>query len=82
MTSFDQLWVWDDPATAAALTWYRAVAANRRPAKFRIAATLPTRVDPEKASEEALWAELERLTPRFLERWQKIRDGEASLGPR
>ena len=82
MTSFDQLWVWDDPATAAALTWYRAVAANRRPAKFRIAATLPTRVDPEKASEEVLWAELERLTPRFLERWQKIRDGEASLGPR
>ena len=46
MNNFDALWVWDDPATAAALAWYRAVAANRRPAKFRIAAAIPTALDP------------------------------------
>ncbi len=36
MDGFDQLWVWDDPATDSALGGYRAVAANRMPAKFRI----------------------------------------------
>jgi hypothetical protein len=29
--------VWSDPATRHRLAWYRAVAENRRPAKFRIA---------------------------------------------
>ena len=38
---FDELWVWDDKALAASLAWYRAVAANRMPAKFVIAATIP-----------------------------------------
>jgi hypothetical protein len=38
MTEFDRLLVWSDPATRRRLGWYRAVAANRRPAKFRIAA--------------------------------------------
>jgi putative pyruvate formate lyase activating enzyme len=51
------------------------VAENRRPAKFRIAATLATQIDPVASSEDALWAELERLTPIFLERWQTIRAG-------
>ncbi len=82
MNGFDRLWVWDDPATAAALAWYRAVATNRKPAKFRIAATVPVRVDPSEATEAALWAELERLTPVFLERWRRIRAGEEPLGPR
>jgi len=82
MQTFDQLWVWDDPATAAVLSWYRAVAANRKPAKFRIAAAIPTGLDPGEADEDALWAELERLTPLFLERWARIRSGEEDLGPR
>jgi hypothetical protein len=50
-------------------------AENRRPAKFRIAATLATQIDPAAASEDALWAELDRLTPIFLGRWQAIRAG-------
>ena len=46
-----------------------------RPAKFRIAATLATDIDPATSSEDALWAELNRLTPIFVERWQAIRAG-------
>jgi putative pyruvate formate lyase activating enzyme len=79
---FDQLWVWDDPATASALGWYRGVAANRMPAKFRIAATLPVAVPLDERTEDELWVELERLAPRFRERWRAIREGAARLGPR
>jgi hypothetical protein len=35
------LTIWDDPAIRDALSWYLEVAENRRPAKFRIAATVP-----------------------------------------
>jgi uncharacterized Fe-S radical SAM superfamily protein PflX len=62
------------------LSWYLAVAENRRPAKFRIAATLATQLDLAASSEDALWAELERLTPTFLTQWQAIRAG-APLPP-
>ncbi len=79
-TEFDRLWAWSDPALAASLAWYREVASNRRPAKFRIARTVPLALAPEDASEDALWAELGRLTPVFLERVRGIRGGEA-LGP-
>ncbi len=79
-TDFDRLWAWSDPALAASLAWYREVANNRRPAKFRIARTVPLALAPEDAFEDALWAELGRLTPVFLERVRGIRGGEA-LGP-
>ena len=46
-----------------------------RPAKFRIAATVPMNFDPAAASEDALWAELDRLTQNFLARWEAIRAG-------
>jgi putative pyruvate formate lyase activating enzyme len=58
-----------------ALAWYRDVSENRRPAKFRIAATVGTGLDPVAGTEEALWAELDRLTPIFVARWQAIREG-------
>ncbi|HEX9569505.1 MAG TPA: radical SAM protein [Rhodospirillales bacterium] len=80
MRAFDELWVWDDPAVAARLGWYRAVAANRRPAKLKIARAVPARV-PLDAPEDALWAELERLTPEFLEQWRDVRDGGGSPRP-
>ena len=41
MSDLAQLKIWDDPAIRDGLSWYLAVAENRRPAKFRIAATLP-----------------------------------------
>src|SRR5215472_17860384 len=75
MSDLARLRIWDDPAIRDALSWYLDVAENRRPAKFRIAATLATQIDPVASSENALWAELDRLTPTFLERWQAIRAG-------
>jgi putative pyruvate formate lyase activating enzyme len=82
MTDFEQLWVWRDPALARSLGWYTAVAANRKPAKFRIAATIPVSLALEDASEQALWEELDRLTPAFLSRWSDVRDAGAGLAPR
>jgi putative pyruvate formate lyase activating enzyme len=70
-----RLKAWDDPAIRDGLSWYLDVAENRRPAKFRIAATLATQLDPASSSEESLWAEFDRLTPLFLIRWQEIRAG-------
>jgi putative pyruvate formate lyase activating enzyme len=78
MGELDRLYVWDDPAIRSALAWYRDVAENRRPAKFRIAATVPLACELG-TDEETLWAELDRLTPEFLSRWQAIRVG-APLG--
>ena len=68
MSNLARLRIWDDPAIRDGLSWYLAVAENKRPAKFRIAATLPTQLDPATSGEEALWAELDRLTPIFLAR--------------
>ena len=82
MNGFDQLWVWDDPRTASALGWYRAVASNRMPAKFRIAATLPVSVSLRTCSEDDLWRELERLKAPFFEKWKAIREHGMALGPR
>jgi putative pyruvate formate lyase activating enzyme len=80
MSDLARLRIWNDPAIAGALSWYLDVAENRRPAKFRIAATLATELDPAGCGEEALWAELDRLMPIFLARWQDIRAG-APLAP-
>jgi putative pyruvate formate lyase activating enzyme len=85
MGSLERLRIWEDPAIRDALAWYLDVAENRRPAKFRIAVTVPTSFDPATATEEALWAELERRTPAFLARWEAIRAGaplpEPANGP-
>jgi putative pyruvate formate lyase activating enzyme len=80
MSDLAHLRIWDDPAIRGALSWYLDVAENRRPAKFRIAATVATHLDPAASSEDALWAELDRLTPNFLASWQAIRAG-APLPP-
>jgi putative pyruvate formate lyase activating enzyme len=77
MRDLAKLKIWDDPAIRSALSWYLGVAENRRPAKFRIAATVATQFDPATSSEGALWAELDRLTPIFVARWQEIRAGAA-----
>ena len=80
MSNLARLRIWDDPAIRDGLSWYLAVAENKRPAKFRIAATLPTQLDPATSGEEALWAELDRLTPIFLARWRAIRAGALIAG--
>src|SRR5262245_29483975 len=73
MSDLAKLRIWDDPAIRGALSWYLEVAENRRPAKARIAATVAAALDPAASSEDALWAELDRLTPLFLARWHPIR---------
>lgn len=80
MQDFDRLRIWDQPRIARALAWYREVATDRMPAKFRIAATIPVAVDPDRADEETLARELERVTPQFLERREAIRSGRQRLG--
>jgi putative pyruvate formate lyase activating enzyme len=75
-----RLRIWDDPAIRNALSWYLDVAENRRPAKFRIAASLATPLDLSTSGEEELWTELDRLTPIFVARWRAIRTG-AALSP-
>ena len=75
MGELHRLRVWEDPAVRDALAWYLDVAENRRPAKFRIAATVPTHFNPATASEEELWAKLHQLTPGFLIRWEAVRAG-------
>ena len=80
MSDLDRLRIWDDSAIRGALSWYLDVAENRRPAKFRIAATVATQLDPATSSEDALWLELNRLTPIFVTRWRAIRAG-APLPP-
>jgi putative pyruvate formate lyase activating enzyme len=81
MMDLRQLWVWRDAALARSLAWYAAVAANHKPAKFRIAATIPVSLPIAKATEPALWEELDRLTSLFLSRWSDLRDEGASLAP-
>jgi putative pyruvate formate lyase activating enzyme len=76
MSDLARLRIWDDQAVRAALSRYLDVAENRRPAKFRIAATVATELDPVASSEDAPWIELDRLTPIFLACWQAIRSGE------
>ena len=75
MSGLASLPIWDDPAIRDSLSWYLDVAENRRPAKFRIAASLATPIDLEVSDEAALWAELDRLTPIFLSHWEAIRAG-------
>ncbi len=81
MNTFEQLWVWHDPAIAKSLGWYLDVATNRKPAKFRIARTIPAAISLQHASEDALWDELDRLTPVFLGRLRRVRDYGEALGP-
>jgi len=85
VSDLGSLSVWQDSAIRGALSWYLAVAENQHPAKYRIAATLATDIDPATSSEEALWAELDRLTPTFLARWRTISAGaslpEVAEGP-
>ncbi len=81
MNSFEQLWVWRDPAIAKSLGWYLDVSTNRMPAKFRIARTIPVSTSLRHVSEAALWDELDRLTLLFLGRLRRIRDCGEALGP-
>lgn len=66
MGDLSSLPIWREPDLEGRMPWYRAVADNRRPAKFRIARYIPVEAALD-APEEALWRELDAKTPLFLE---------------
>src|SRR5574341_1059667 len=78
MRAFDALSFWEEADFRGRMGWYREVAAERLPAKFRICAALPANVALD-APEDELWRALEEGTTRFLELRGAIRSGKAAL---
>ncbi len=71
---FSRLRIWD--RVGDRLPWYLAVAEDRMPAKYLISRRVSCDIDLDDAPDEALWAEHERATHRFLEAREAIRHGE------
>jgi putative pyruvate formate lyase activating enzyme len=82
MEGLDSLWIWREPELSGRLLWYRQVATDRAPAKFRICKRIPIDFDLREACEEDLLRELEAKTPEFLALWREMRKGrELPIGP-
>ncbi len=79
MKNFEDLWIWQAEDLRGRLPWYRQVATNQMPAKFRIAQRIPVEVSLAGAAEETLWQTLEEKTPEFLDLWDRIRRGVSEL---
>ncbi|MGH9882100.1 MAG: radical SAM protein, partial [Pyrinomonadaceae bacterium] len=79
MSELSSLGIWQDEDMRGRLPWYRDVADNVMPAKFRIARHVAVEVSLADASEEVLWEELAAKTPEFLNLWYGIRDGADDL---
>jgi putative pyruvate formate lyase activating enzyme len=77
--ALQRLWIWQEPGLSDRLSWYRQVAANHMPAKFRIARHIPVELSLADAPEETLWEALDAKTPLFLDLWHRIRSGQAEL---
>ncbi|MDX1436619.1 MAG: radical SAM protein [Anaerolineales bacterium] len=68
--------IWQTRELEGKLSWYRQVADNRMPAKFRIARTIPVEISIHTASEADLWEILDEKTPKFVHRWEALKQGE------
>jgi uncharacterized Fe-S radical SAM superfamily protein PflX len=79
MVDFANLWIWQEADLGGQLSWYRQVALNEKPAKFRIAQHIPVELALEAAAEETLWDTLDAKTPVFLDLWERIRRGLSEL---
>ena len=79
MGAFDALSFWREPDFRGRVGWYREVAADRLPAKYRICAALLAWADLG-AAEEELWAALQKGTREFLELKARVRAGEELPG--
>jgi putative pyruvate formate lyase activating enzyme len=71
---FDELPVWQEPDFRNRMQWYRAVGANRLPAKYLIAARVGAGCALD-APEPELWAAFEAATQKFLGLRDEIRGG-------
>jgi putative pyruvate formate lyase activating enzyme len=76
---FASLPVWREPELRDQLQWYRQVASNRMPAKFRITRHIPVEVSPADAPEEVLWEAFDRGTTAFLTLWEDVRRAAGPL---
>lgn len=81
MSEFDTLWIWQEENLRGRLCWYRQVATNRMPAKFRIAQSIPVTLSLQEESEETLWNTLEEKTAHFLALWDQCRRGVGNSFP-
>ncbi len=79
MTGFASLPIWQEADLSGQLPWYRQVATNQMPAKFRMARHIPVGLPLEDAPEEALWHILEEKTLDFLALWERVRRGVGEL---
>ena len=81
MSNFDELPVWREPDFRGRMPWYRAVSANRLPAKYLIAARVGAgcRLD---APEPELWAAFDAATEKFLCLRDEIRRAPRALADR
>jgi len=79
VSDLSNLRIWREPDLDGLMSWYRAVADNRAPAKFRIAGRVPVAVALD-GPEEELWAELDARTPDFLALRNRVRDGAGLPG--
>ncbi len=78
MNAFDALPFWREAGFGDRMGWYRAVAGNQLPAKFRICAALPAGVGLD-APEEDLWRALDAGTESLIALQTHIRSDAAAL---
>jgi putative pyruvate formate lyase activating enzyme len=79
MKNFENLQIWQSADLRGRLPWYRQVATNRMPAKFRIAQHIPVEISLPDADEESLWQMLEEKTPALLCLCERIKQDAAGL---
>ncbi len=79
MGDLDSLWIWQEADLKGKLPWYRLVAGNDMPAKFRIARAIPVEAVLSETDEDMLWGILEEKTADFLDLWKGIRSRQAVL---
>jgi len=74
----DALLVWRDPVVKERLSWYYSVMRNERPARFLIARSVESPVNPYESSLslDELWGIHDELSGRFSELYGKVRRGE------
>jgi uncharacterized Fe-S radical SAM superfamily protein PflX len=76
MGGFNELAFWRAPDFRGRMQWYRAVADNRLPAKYLIAARVPAGCTLD-APEEQLWQAFDAAGRDFLQLKDEIRGGRA-----
>ncbi len=75
----DAVLVWRDPVVVRALSWYRDVMLDRRPAKFMVAKLVESPEDPRGLGLEELWRLHGELRKAFLELLEEAVEGRLGI---